>query len=75
MPLAVPQTLPTGTPNAVVSKLDAATRTTLVKPQVLQRAETSGLDGDYASSADLGNRIASDAMLWSQVIKAAGIKL
>ena len=60
---------------AVVAKLDAAIKTTLGKPQILQRAETSGLDGDYASSADLGNRIASDATLWSQVIKAAGIKL
>jgi tripartite-type tricarboxylate transporter receptor subunit TctC len=66
---------PTGTPEAVVSKLEAAIKTALVKPQVLQRAETSGLDGDYAPSADLGNRIASEAILWSQVIKAAGIKL
>jgi tripartite-type tricarboxylate transporter receptor subunit TctC len=66
---------PTGTPEAVVAKLDAAIKTTLGKPQVLQRAETSGLDGDYASSADLGNRIASESILWSQVIKAAGIKL
>jgi tripartite-type tricarboxylate transporter receptor subunit TctC len=66
---------PTGTPEAVVSKLDAAIKTTLVKPQVLQRAEASGLDSNYASSADLGNRIASEAIQWSQVIKAAGIKL
>ena len=66
---------PMGTPEAVVAKLDAAIKTMLGKPQILQRAETSGLDGDYASSADLGNRIASDATLWSQVIKAAGIKL
>ena len=66
---------PAGTPEAVVSKLEAAIKTALVKPQVLQRAETSGLDGDYASSADLANRIASEAILWSQVIKAASIKL
>lgn len=66
---------PTGTPEAVVAKLVAAIKTALGKPQVLQRAETSGLDGDYAASADLGNRIASEAILWSQVIKAAGIKL
>ena len=66
---------PTGTPEAVVSKLEAAIKTALVKPQVLQRAESSGLDRDYASSADLRNRIASEAILWSQVIKAAGIKL
>jgi len=66
---------PTGTPEAVVSKLEAAIKTALVKPQVLQRAETSGLDSDYAPSADLGNRIASEAILWSQLIKAAGIKL
>lgn len=66
---------PKGTPEAVVSKLDAAIKTALVKPEVLQRAEASGLDGDYVSSADLGNRIASEATQWSQVIKAAGIKL
>jgi tripartite-type tricarboxylate transporter receptor subunit TctC len=66
---------PTGTPEAVVSKLEAAIKTALVTSQVLQRAETSGLDGDYAPSADLRNRIASEAILWSQVIQAAGIKL
>jgi tripartite-type tricarboxylate transporter receptor subunit TctC len=66
---------PKGTPEAVVSKLDAAIKTALAKPEVLQRAEASGLDGDYVSSADLGNRIASEATQWSQVIKAAGIKL
>jgi tripartite-type tricarboxylate transporter receptor subunit TctC len=66
---------PIGTPEAVVTRLDVAIKTALVKPQMLQRAEASGLDGDYASSADLSNRIASEALQWSQVIKAASIKL
>jgi tripartite-type tricarboxylate transporter receptor subunit TctC len=66
---------PTGTPEAIVSRLDAAIKTALVKPQVLQRAEAAGLDGDYASSAELGKRIASEATQWSQVITTAGIKL
>jgi tripartite-type tricarboxylate transporter receptor subunit TctC len=50
---------PMGTPDAIVSKLDAAIKIALVKPKVLQRAEAAGLDGDYAPSADLGKCIAS----------------
>jgi len=66
---------PTGTPEAIVSRIDAAIKSALVKPHVLQRAEAAGLDGDYASSVDLGKRIAFEATQWSQVITTAGIKL
>ena len=66
---------PKGTPPDIVATLDAAVKAGLDKPQVVQRGEKAGLDPDYRSSSDLARRIAEDSALWSQVIKAAGIRL
>jgi tripartite-type tricarboxylate transporter receptor subunit TctC len=66
---------PKGTPPDIVATLDAAVKASLDKPQVVQRGEKAGLDPDYRSSSELARRIAEDSALWSQVIKAAGIRL
>lgn len=66
---------PKGTPPDIVATLDAAVKTSLTKPHVMQRGEKAGLDADYQSAPELAKRIAEDSALWSQVIKDAGIRL
>jgi tripartite-type tricarboxylate transporter receptor subunit TctC len=66
---------PKGTPTEIIATLDAAVKTGVEKRHVVERAEKAGLDPDYRSSAELTKRIAEESALWSEVIKAAGIRL
>ncbi|MEN3382170.1 MAG: hypothetical protein V7608_2214 [Hyphomicrobiales bacterium] len=59
----------------VVPFAPGAVKAALAKPQVVERGEKAGLDPDYRSSSDLAKRIAEESVVWSQVIKAAGIRL
>jgi tripartite-type tricarboxylate transporter receptor subunit TctC len=66
---------PKGTPAHIIATLDAAVKAALARPQVVERGEKAGLDPDYRSSSDLAKRIGDESIVWSQVIKAAGIRL
>lgn len=66
---------PKGTPDPVIATLHETIRAALAKPAVVKRAEGAGLDLDYAPPPELAKRIATETVLWEQVIKSAGIKL
>lgn len=66
---------PKGTPAAVVQRLDAAVKSALAKATVVQRGEKAGLDPDYVSSEALTKRIADESAVWTQIIKAADIRI
>lgn len=66
---------PKGTPAAIVQQLDKAIKAALDKPAVVQRGSKAGLDPDYVSSEALAKRIAAESAVWSQVIKAADIRI
>ncbi len=65
---------PPGTPADVVAKLNAAFKSALQRPVVVERFVGLGLETIGSSPAELSARIDGDRNRWGPVIKNAGIK-
>jgi tripartite-type tricarboxylate transporter receptor subunit TctC len=67
--------VPTGTPTAVVGKLNAAFRDALAQPEAQTRLANLGADIKVSTPAEFGKFLADELALWTGVVKAADIKV
>jgi tripartite-type tricarboxylate transporter receptor subunit TctC len=65
---------PANTPAAIVNRVDADMQKALALPEVKAVLTQQGMELLTSSPAELGTRMAKDAALWAQVVKAANIK-
>jgi tripartite-type tricarboxylate transporter receptor subunit TctC len=65
---------PSGTPNAVVTKLHAATASALAKSEVKDRFATLGTDVGPMNPEEFGRFIRSEIAKWAKLVKEAGIQ-
>jgi tripartite-type tricarboxylate transporter receptor subunit TctC len=65
---------PTGTPDAIVKRLNALAHDALVQPEVKAAMEKQDLDIAPSTPEELGKLVRSELAKWAKVIKAAGIK-
>ncbi|HSS70011.1 MAG TPA: tripartite tricarboxylate transporter substrate binding protein [Casimicrobiaceae bacterium] len=66
---------PTGTPQAVVDKLNAETRAVLAQPEVRERLEREGSDVIADAPGRLAALIETDLARWKKLIVEAGLTL
>lgn len=66
---------PAGTPAAVVSRLNAETNAALADPGIAARAQAAGLQLRGGTASEFRSFLESEVQKWSQVIKAANIKV
>lgn len=64
---------PTGTPQEVVSKLNAALVEVLADPAIQKRFAELGVEARSSQPREIGDRLAADIEKWSAVIEKAGI--
>jgi len=65
---------PTGTPQAILDKVQRDTVTVLAMPDVRKRFEDNGLDVIGGTSAEFVDVIRKEIPFWAKIIKEAGIK-
>ena len=65
--------VPRGTPQAIVSRLNADLNRALGNPAVIQRFTDQGVEATPSTPAALRDLIASETERWRKVIKSAGI--
>ena len=63
-----------GTPQAIIDKLNAALRSTLEMPEIRSKLHEQGYEVTASSPQQLAARIKSDVELWGPIIRKAGIK-
>jgi tripartite-type tricarboxylate transporter receptor subunit TctC len=61
-----------GTPRPIAERLAAEFRTTMAKPEVLEKIKL--FDPNYGPAEEFAKLIASDWKIWGEVIRQAGIK-
>jgi tripartite-type tricarboxylate transporter receptor subunit TctC len=65
---------PTGTPPAVVAKLNAALRKVIDSPEVQAKFKNVGFEGFSSSPQELGDYIKTEIVEWGKMVKDAGIQ-
>ena len=65
---------PTGTPQAIIGRLNELTRKHMAHPDAKSVMDAQGLDADTGTSSELGGLVKSELVKWARVIKLAGIK-
>jgi tripartite-type tricarboxylate transporter receptor subunit TctC len=66
---------PAGTPADATSKLNAEVNAVLRLPDVRDRLDTLGAEPLGGTSADVATRLRADLVKWTEVVKAANIKI
>ena len=66
---------PRGTPPAIVNKLSEEIRRLLKSPDSIKRMSAMGLDVIASTPAEFKAAITADMKRWSEVVKAANIKV
>lgn len=66
---------PAGTPEAVISQLNAALKSTLASREVTEGVANQGGETDYSTAQELGARMADELRKWAQVAKDSGAKV
>lgn len=66
--------VPTGTPRAVIDRLNKETATAINSPDVNSRLKTSGVEPEALTPEQLADKIRTETARWGKVVKAAGIK-
>jgi tripartite-type tricarboxylate transporter receptor subunit TctC len=66
---------PTGTPPAIVDKLNAAFRDSMAPPETRQRLANLGAEIRIGTPAEFGRMIADELAQWTAVAKAANIRV
>jgi tripartite-type tricarboxylate transporter receptor subunit TctC len=64
-----------GTPPAVIARLNAAVNKTLKTEKVREALAKMGVDVGGGSSQEFGLRVRADTVFWAKIIKDAGIKI
>ena len=65
--------VPHGTPNAVVAKLNAAMKDVIPTPEVQSKSEKMGMEMRWSTPEDMTARMKADIAKWGAVIEKAGI--
>jgi tripartite-type tricarboxylate transporter receptor subunit TctC len=65
---------PAGTPPEIVSKLNAAIKTTLAMPQLRDRFLAFGVEAATSTPAELSTIIATEIPAWRKVIEDRNVK-
>ena len=66
---------PSGTPPAIVDKLNAAFRDSLAPPETRARLANLGAEIRTGTPAEFGKMLADELMQWTAVAKAANIRV
>ena len=66
---------PAGTPPAIIDKLNAAINESLAAPEVMAAFARLGAEVRPASAQDFGAFLAAETKKWTEVVKAASIKI
>jgi tripartite-type tricarboxylate transporter receptor subunit TctC len=66
---------PSGTPRAVVERINSAINAAMKDPAVQERLKTAGLDPVGGTPEQFGKLIADEAAKWAPIIKRSGVKL
>jgi len=66
---------PAGTPRAVVEKLSADINKVVLRPDILERWKTLGLDPVGTRPEAFGERIRADLKLWADMVRLTGVKV
>lgn len=64
---------PTGTPQAVIDKVNGALQSVLADPELKKRALDLGIDAKASTPGEIDARMRSDIAKWTQVIESAHI--
>lgn len=64
---------PTGTPQPIVDKLNAALTEVLAEPAIQERFADLGVEARSSTPQEIGDRLAADIEKWGAVIEKAGI--
>lgn len=64
---------PTGTPQPIVDKLNAALTEVLAEPAIQERFADLGVEAGSSTPQEIGDRLAADIEKWGAVIEKAGI--
>lgn len=67
--------VPAGTPQNVITLLNAQTRAVLAMPDVAQRIEKLGFSVVGSTPEAFAQQLATESQVWAKVISAAGLKL
>jgi tripartite-type tricarboxylate transporter receptor subunit TctC len=66
---------PAGTPEAIVNRLNAAIRTALADPELIELLKSRGARVVPGTPDDFARHIAASTKKWAQVVKASGAKV
>lgn len=66
---------PAGTPQAIITKLNAAIKQAMTSPALVHQFELAGATPDTSSPAELKQFIAEQLTKWADVVNKVGIKL
>jgi tripartite-type tricarboxylate transporter receptor subunit TctC len=65
--------VPTGTPKAIIARLNAETAKVLALPDVKVRLDATGMVPKSSSPEELGRKIHAEIAKWAKVVKALGL--
>ncbi|MFC3336972.1 Bug family tripartite tricarboxylate transporter substrate binding protein [Paracandidimonas soli] len=65
---------PAGTPPAVIEKLNAAMKTAIDRPEILEKLREAGIKPTLSTPEDLGDYLVAQHEKWGKVIRQAGIR-
>jgi tripartite-type tricarboxylate transporter receptor subunit TctC len=65
---------PTGTPRAVVDRLNASAREALQAPEVVTRFQELGAERVGSSPDEVAQLVAREIDVWSDVVRRSGVK-
>jgi len=66
--------VPTGTPRAVIDRLNKESVVAIQSPDVSARLKSAGVDPEALTPEQLAEKIKTETVRWAKVVKAAGIK-
>jgi len=66
---------PAGTPSEVISRLNAAIGEALERTEIVARLRAFGLDPAHSTPQALMQAVSREIAIWTQVVKAGGIKI
>jgi len=66
---------PSGTPKAIISRLNQAIVKSLATPEMREQLAKSGVDPESSTPEELAKYLRSEIAKWAKVIKASGIPI
>ncbi len=66
---------PAGTPAAIIDKLNAATNSALITPEMTASLAKLGFQAEPGSPKDFAALVATDTRKWAEVVKLTGVKI